>query len=177
MDRPYGPEGSYWTHPIGCEGSKGSKGSEDSEGSEGVVAADAASFIKRGVAGSAGCVEGLWKKVLKMDGPSAQGFLSLTGPLAPRVVVAADAVGCEEGFPTFIVPPLAGGRWCRRHQRGTGPLAPKVLKVLKFDRPSAGRFSGLTGLSGSRVVGRLRRRFYKPPSADPFRLATPLPTP
>ena len=24
-----------------------------------------------------------------MDGPSAQGFLSLTGPLAPRVVVAA----------------------------------------------------------------------------------------
>ncbi len=27
---------------------------------------------------AAGCVEGLWKKVLKMDGPSAQGFLSLT---------------------------------------------------------------------------------------------------
>ena len=26
-------------------------------------------------------------KVLKMDGPSAQGFLSLTGPLAPRVAV------------------------------------------------------------------------------------------
>ena len=25
-------------------------------------------------------------KVLKMDGPSAQGFLSLTGPLAPKVV-------------------------------------------------------------------------------------------
>ena len=68
----------HGTHPIGCEGSKGSKGSEDSEGSEGVVAADAASFIKRGAAGSAGCVEGLWKKVLKMDGPSAQGFLSLT---------------------------------------------------------------------------------------------------
>ena len=30
-------------------------------------------------------------KVLKMDGPSAQGFLGLTGPLAPRVAVAADA--------------------------------------------------------------------------------------
>ena len=26
-----------------------------------------------------------------MNGPSAQGFLGLTGPLAPRVVVAADA--------------------------------------------------------------------------------------
>ena len=26
------------------------------------------------------------KRVLKMDGPSAQGFLGLTGPLAPRVV-------------------------------------------------------------------------------------------
>ena len=28
------------------------------------------------------------EKVLKMDGPSAQGFLSLTGPLGPRVVVS-----------------------------------------------------------------------------------------
>ena len=27
---------------------------------------------------TAGCVEGLRKRVLKMDGPSAQGFLSLT---------------------------------------------------------------------------------------------------
>ena len=35
---------------------------------------------------AAGCVEGLWKKVLRIDGPfRAQGFLSLTGPLAPRV--------------------------------------------------------------------------------------------
>ena len=33
---------------------------------------------KAGAAGAAGCVEGLWKKVLKMDGPTAQGFLSLT---------------------------------------------------------------------------------------------------
>ena len=30
--------------------------------------------------------EGSEGKVLKMDGPSTQGFLSLTGPLAPRVV-------------------------------------------------------------------------------------------
>ncbi len=30
--------------------------------------------------------EGSEGKVLKMDGPSAQGFLSLTGPPAPRVV-------------------------------------------------------------------------------------------
>jgi len=74
-------------------------------------------------------------RFLGWTGLAAGGFLSLTGPLAPRVVVAADAVGCEEGFPTFIVPPLAGGRWCRRHQRGTGPLAPKVLKVLRFDGP------------------------------------------
>ena len=52
---------------------------------EGCGGGFAASFIKRGAAGAAGCVEGLWKKVLKMDGPSAQGFLSLTGPLAPKV--------------------------------------------------------------------------------------------
>ena len=33
--------------------------------------------------------EGSEGKVLKMDRPAAGGFLSLTGPLAPRVVVAA----------------------------------------------------------------------------------------
>ena len=60
-------------------------GSEGSEGSEGVVAADAAGFKKRGRGSAAGCVVGLWKKVLKMDRPLAGGFLSLTGPLAPRV--------------------------------------------------------------------------------------------
>ena len=68
-------------------------------------------------------------RFLGWTGLAAGRFLSLTGPLAPRVVVAAspqykkrgtaDAVGCEEGFPTFIVPPLAGGRWYRRHQRGS----------------------------------------------------------
>ena len=42
---------------------------------------------KRGAADAAGCAEGLRKKVLRIDGPfRAQGFLSLTGPLAPRVV-------------------------------------------------------------------------------------------
>ena len=38
------------------------------------------------------------RRVLKMNGPSAQGFLVLTGPLAPRVAVAADAAGCVEGL-------------------------------------------------------------------------------
>ena len=33
---------------------------------------------KAGAAFAAGCVEGLWKKVLKMDRPLAGGFLSLT---------------------------------------------------------------------------------------------------
>ena len=33
---------------------------------------------KRGAAGAAGCVEGLRKRVLKMDRPAAGGFLSLT---------------------------------------------------------------------------------------------------
>ena len=31
------------------------------------------------------CLRVVKGKVLKMDGPSAQGFLGLTGPLAPRV--------------------------------------------------------------------------------------------
>ena len=54
-----GKSNSFWTR-LWREGSEGSEGSKGSEG-----------------------------KVLKIDGPSAQGFLSLTGPLAPRVVVAA----------------------------------------------------------------------------------------
>ena len=77
---------------------EGSKGSEGSEGSEGVVAADAASFIKRGAAGSAGCVEGLWKKVLKMDGPSAQGFLSLTALWAEGCGIALRAMSIKSAL-------------------------------------------------------------------------------
>ena len=50
--------------PLRGPGSEGSKGSKGSEGGGGGFAA--------------GCVEGLWKKVLKMDGSSTQGFLSLT---------------------------------------------------------------------------------------------------
>ena len=34
-----------------------------------VVAADAADYKKGGAAGAADCVEGLWKKVLKIDRP------------------------------------------------------------------------------------------------------------
>jgi hypothetical protein len=49
---------SFWTR-LWREGSEGSEGSKGSEG-----------------------------KVLKMDRPAAGGFLSLTGPLAPRVVVS-----------------------------------------------------------------------------------------
>jgi hypothetical protein len=43
-----------------------------------VVAADAADFEEKGRGFAAGCVEGLWKKVLKIDRPLAGGFVSLT---------------------------------------------------------------------------------------------------
>ena len=51
---------------------------------------------------AAGCVEGLYRKVLKMDGHRAQGFSGLTGPLGPRVVVSP-LRGDE-----YICPPAAG---------------------------------------------------------------------
>ncbi len=90
--------------------------------------------------------EGSEGKVLRIDRPRGRRALKFDGAFGPEGCgggFAADfdakgrgfAAGCAEGFPTFIVPPLAGGRWCRRHQRGTGPLAPKVLKVLRFDGP------------------------------------------
>ena len=53
-----GKSNSFWTR-LRREGSEGSEGSKGSEG-----------------------------KVLKMDGPAAGRFLSLTGPLAPRVAVS-----------------------------------------------------------------------------------------
>ena len=37
-----------------------------------------------------------------MDGPSAQGFLGLTGLLAPRVAVAADAAILKKGDTAFV---------------------------------------------------------------------------
>ena len=44
---------------------------------------------------AAGCVEGLWKKVLRIDGPfRAQGFLSLT---------ALRAEGCGGGFAAIFI--------------------------------------------------------------------------
>ena len=46
---------------------------------EGCGGGFAAKLKKGGAADAAGCVEGLWKKVLKIDGPfRAQGFLSLS---------------------------------------------------------------------------------------------------
>ena len=51
---------------------------------------------------AAGCVEGLWRKVLKMDRPLAGGFSGLTGPLGPRVVLSP-LRGDE-----YICPPAAG---------------------------------------------------------------------
>ena len=56
----------------------GSKGSEGSKGSKGGGGGFAASFIKKGRGFAAGCVEGLWQKVLKIDRPLAGGFVSLT---------------------------------------------------------------------------------------------------
>ena len=65
--------------PLCGPGSEGSEGSAclwqaGSEGCGGGFAAD----YKKGRGSAAGCVEGLWKKVLKMDRPLAGGFLSLT---------------------------------------------------------------------------------------------------
>ena len=104
--------------------------------------------IKRGAAGAAGCVEGLWKKVLKMDGSSTQGFLSLTGPLAPRVVVSPlramniksalrDLLFVSYGMKNnsadwlaALASPLSGCAF--GHTCG--------VRILKMDRPAAGGF-------------------------------------
>ena len=87
----------------------GSKGSEGSKGSKGGGGGFAASFIKKGRGWRRRLCRRVVKgKVLKMDGPSAQGFLSLTGPLAPRVVDCRSAAmliksALREFLPALIV--------------------------------------------------------------------------
>ena len=55
---------------------------------------------KGGAAGAAGCVEGLWKKGLRIDGPfRAQGFVSLT---------ALRAEGCGGGFAAIFKVSVTG---------------------------------------------------------------------
>ena len=96
--------------------------------------------------------EGSEGKVLKMDRPAAGGFLSLTGPLAPRVVVSPyramsiksalrDLLSVSYDMKTILLtgslrsPPQKKGRgWrrglCRRvvfaSLRGRRPFGPRV---------------------------------------------------
>ena len=68
-----GKSNSFWTRlwregSEGSEGSKGSEGKVDGPSGRGVWPPDGGGLCRRVVKG----------KVLKMDGPSAQGFLSLT---------------------------------------------------------------------------------------------------
>ena len=114
--------------------------------------------IKRGAPVGAGCVEGLCfkgrRKVLKFDRPMAGGFSGLTGPLGPRVVVAAGAAGFRRAFPTgaspvvwfychcchkyhmsilssaHSAPALAGERWCRQAPKGEPPEREKQLCLI-----------------------------------------------
>ncbi|EHO63452.1 hypothetical protein HMPREF9453_00469 [Dialister succinatiphilus YIT 11850] len=58
--------------------------------------------IKKGAADAAGCVEGLRKKVLRIDGPfRAGGFLSLTA-------LRAEGCGIARWAMSIIMPPFGG---------------------------------------------------------------------
>ena len=99
-----------------------------------VVAADAASFIKKGHGSAAGCVEGLWKKVLKVDRPLAGGFLSLT---------ALQAEGCGGSLRAQII--KKGAR-----------LAPQVVS-----KGCVAFAQGATALRAEGDGGALRARILK----------------
>ena len=51
---------------------------------EGCGGGFAASLNKRGAAGAAGCVEGLQKKVLRIDRPDGRRVLKFDGPFGPE---------------------------------------------------------------------------------------------
>ena len=78
------------------------EGSEGSKGSEGGGGGFAASFIKKGRGWRRGLCRRVVKgKVLKMDGPSAQGFLSLTA-------LRAEGCGIARRAMSIIMPPFGG---------------------------------------------------------------------
>ena len=117
---------------------------------------------------AAGCVEGLRKKVLRIDGPSAQGFLSLT---------ALRAEGC--GLPlramSIIMPPFGGHvhlechnhsyprthrlRWMASHWiRGSflSPMNPVPLPPQGETRALRNWLSMSYGMTSILVIGSLR---------------------
>ena len=76
----------------------GAEGKVDGASPRGLWPPDGGGLCRRVVKG----------KVLKMDGPSAQGFLGLTGPLAPRVADCRSAAmliksALREFLPALIV--------------------------------------------------------------------------
>ena len=84
---------------------------------------------RRGAADAAGCVERLWKKVLKIEWLfRARGFLGLTA-FRPRVVVAADAANFKEYGPLLLFtcpPPFRG--WVASAARRKGAAGWAALR-------------------------------------------------
>ncbi len=72
-------------------------------------------------------------RVLRFD--SVLWTLRVVVAATPQVYMGRFAPGFRGLPPHTIVPPLAGGRWCRRHQRGPG---------------SEGKVDGACGAVGSK---------------------------
>ena len=95
-------------------------------------------------AGGRLCRRVVKEKVLRIDRPASGGFLSLTGPLAPRVVVAASpqiikrgrgwpfghacGVRVDGAAPRGLWPP-AGGGLCRRVVKEKDQRVQRIQRV------------------------------------------------
>ena len=112
---------------------------------------------KGGAADAAGCVEGLWKKVLKMDRPTAGGFLSLTALRAEGCGLPCRAMLIKSALRDLsfcvIWHDEHSGDWLTAFATKKGGAADAAgcveglwKKVLKMDRPTAGGFLSLTAL-------------------------------
>ena len=97
-----------------------------------------------------------------MDGPSAQGFLSLTGPLAPRVVVSPSrAMSMKSALRIYL---------SASYVMKCIPLARRaVVKVLYKLAPSINLEAPSTTLSGIAAVSRVDGiRLLCPPLTEPY---------
>ena len=79
-----------------------------------------------GAADAAGCVEGLWKKVLKMDRPTAGGFLSLTALQAEGCGIARRAMSMKSALRDWLYESygMIGILVISRHAAPPYPAAP-----------------------------------------------------
>ena len=120
--------------------------------------------------------EGSERKVLKMDGPSAQGFLGLTGPLAPRVADCRSAAmliksalrdWLYESYSLIRITMMSHLRWLSPLWCLTAPSSPRCIGRATKGKRLYGQARRLTS-PDLHILCRMCTVDNKAPQSNPF---------